>query len=112
MKKLFTCVLVILFAVGAGLTAASFAQDELTNYGYGKVVSVTGNSITISEAAYDEDLDEETYQETTYTVTEDADLENISSVGAFEGGEEVDIEYIEKDGKRQINYIYVYTSEE
>ncbi len=112
MKKVFVCVLAALFAMSTGMSGLSFGQEEEANYGYGEVVSVTGNSITISEVAYDEDTGETAYQETTYTITQDAELENISSIDVLETGKEVDIEYVEKDGKKEITYIYVYTGEE
>ena len=112
MRKIFACVLVTIFAISVGMAGVSFGQEEETSYGYGKVVSVTGNSITVSEVMYNEDSDEEIAQEVTYTVTQDAKLENVSAIDAIEAGKEVDIEYVEKDGKKEANYIYVYIEKE
>jgi hypothetical protein len=112
MKKLLACMLVILFGMSMGLSEMSFGQEEETDYSYGKVVSVKGNSITISEVIYDENADEETYQEVTYTITQDAKLENVSSIDTLEAGKEVDIEYVEKDGEKIAIYLYVYTGKE
>ena len=112
MKKLFTCILAILFVVSIGRSEISFGQEKETNYGYGKVASVLGESITISEVVYNEDTGEETYVEGTYTITQDTELENISSIDALEVGKEVDIEYVEKDGKKIVSSVYVYIYEE
>ena len=112
MKRLLACVLIMLFVAGMALGGTSFAQEEETISVYGRVVSVEGNTITISEVMYDEEMDEENYREATYTITENVELENIDWVEALEAGKEVDIEYTEKDGGKEISYIYVYTGEE
>ena len=77
-----------------------------------EVANVSGESITINEVTYNEETGEEAYEEVTYTIMQDAELENVLSIEALEEGKEVDIEYVEKDGKKVINYIYVYTGEE
>ena len=108
MKKMPVCMLVIVLVMSIWLSEISFGQEEETNYGYGKVANVSGSSITISEVIYDEDTDEEIYKEATYTIAPDAELENISSIDVLETGREIDIEYVEKDGKKTITYIYVW----
>ena len=88
MKKVFACMVVTIFAISTGMAGVSFGQEEETNYGYGRVVSVTGNSITVSEMMYDEDTGEEITQEVTYTITQDAELENVPSIDVLEAGKE------------------------
>lgn len=112
MKKLFTCILLVLFAMNVSSGERLFGEEEKSNYSYGKIVSVSGNSVTISEAIYNEDTDKETFEEIMYSVAPDAVLENTTSIDSLSPGQEVDIEYVEKEGKKTANYLYAYTVKE
>lgn len=92
------------------MAAAGSAEDE-KSFAYGVVVSTGDNTITIGEYTYDVDTEEEKTQEVTYQVVPNVELENVTVLKDIKTGGEVDIEYIEKDGKKEATYIYVYPAE-
>ena len=115
MKKALT----VLFAAtvllyGVMVPGAAFSQEneEEVMYSYGVVKTATGEQITIEEVTYDENTDEETVEEVVYYVSPAVELENVKAVTDIKEADEIDIEYIEKDGKKQASYIYVYAGGE
>ena len=90
---------------------ASFAADgtEGTEYAYGTVVSTdpSTNSLVIKEQNYDTD----TEANVTYYLSPDTAFENAKSLGEIAAGNDVDISYLMKDGKKTIKFISVYKPE-
>jgi len=138
MKKFFSVVAVATFVV-MSFSCAAFSQGEATQEGsktdasvsqvsvpaisapetledeksfsYGVVVSTGDNTVTIGEYTYDVDTEEEKTQEVTYQVSPNVELENVTALKDIKAGGEVDIEYVEKGGKKEATYIYVYPAE-
>jgi len=110
MRKFF-CV-VMLFAVLLATCflpiAVSEEQDSLSNYADGTVVSVTDETITISEYNFDLDLT----KDMVYEIAAEAELENADSLEDIKEGCEVSIEYVAKDGKNQIMSMFLYEEED
>ncbi|MFH1845997.1 MAG: hypothetical protein ABH869_00350 [Candidatus Omnitrophota bacterium] len=112
MKKLLKCMLVTSMISMLAFQGVSFSQEETAeedmNATYGTVVEVSGDSVIISEYNYETDE----LVNVTYHVAEDAEMENLESFAELEEGSDVDIEFVELDGKNVIKYIYVYVDEE
>ena len=85
-----------------------FAEENESLYTFGTVVGVTENSITIEEVTYDGENDVEIIEETVYELMDDTKVENVESIGEIQQGNEVDLEYVESDGKNKAVYIYAY----
>ena len=111
MKKILLAAICVL-AVCAMSCGAATAQEDETSYAFGEVVQVTKDSITVTEIYYDEDTEEEMVEQVQYSVSPDAELENIGKVSELKEGQEIDIEYLETGGRKEATYIYVYTEEE
>jgi len=107
MKKMFACVSVMFFVMSMVSGKMVFGQEE-AKHSCGTVASVSGDNITVSEFIYSETSGEEAYQDVIYTVSKDAELDNIPSLEVLKDGVEVDIEYVEKEGKKEASYIFVY----
>lgn len=115
MKKLFF-VLSLLLAFSFLLSqTVLFAQDEplaettpiepLTDsqFTYGTVIAVDAATIKISEY----DFETDTSEDVTYDVAPDVKCENVNSIKDVKEGDEVELEYVMKDGKRTAISIYV-----
>jgi len=105
-------VAIFVLALSAMVSGGAAAQEDQTSYAFGEVVQVTNDSITVTEMYYDEDTEEEVVEQVQYSVSPDAELENIGKVSELKEGQEIDIEYLEAGGKKEATYIYVYTEEE
>jgi hypothetical protein len=90
---------------------AALSQEE-GEFTYGFVKTKTADSITLEETTFDDATGEEKTVEWVYYVSPETEYENAGSIADIGEGEEIDIEYAEKDGKRMAKYIYVYTLEE
>lgn len=112
MKRALTCSLVIFLAVSMFMPAFSSAQEDETMYLYGTVSGVSDNTVTVTEIGYDEETGDEIYLENIYRISPETELENIESVTMLETGDEVEIEYVEKDGGKEIQYLFVYVADE
>ena len=95
--------------MGVGAVRLSFAEDapEVTapaeqpteaepDYAFGTVKNVSGDQLVINE--FDYDSGEE--KEVTYTVDSKTAYDNVASLKEVAVGDEVDIDYHEKDGKK------------
>ena len=115
MKKFFfTMSLVLGFSLVLSQTVL-FAQDEPavtaepaevlsdSQFTYGTVISVDAATIKISEY----DFETDTSEDVTYDVSPDVKCENVDSMKDVKGGDEVELEYVMKDGKRTAISIYV-----
>lgn len=113
MKRILCVLAAVIVLTVLAFQAPAFCQEEQkTSYGYGVVTSVGENTITVNEVFYDEETDSETAEDVFYEITPQVKLDNAASVKDIKPGSEIDIEYIETDGKKTIQYIYVYTGEE
>jgi hypothetical protein len=102
--------LALLVAVFVPLTAIA-QENEPIEYASGTVVDISGNAITIEEVNYDVEKDEETTETVIYHLSPDAEFDNIDSIDEIKKGNDIEIDYIEKSGKKNIIYIYVYSEE-
>ena len=99
-----TCVLIL------GLPCVPFAQEEEAEYSDGIVIKVNGLKSEIVIMEYDFDSGE--MAEVTYSVSPDAELENVNALKEITNGTEVNIQYIiGGDGKKIAKYITVYMPE-
>ncbi|MBU1084331.1 MAG: hypothetical protein ABIG55_05400 [Candidatus Omnitrophota bacterium] len=110
MIKKITCALLTLIIVAAGITPV-FAQGEGSNEVYGFVTEVTENSITVEVWDYDVETGEENTEVIMYETDPAIEIENAGTLMEIEEGQDVDVQYIEKDGKKVAQYVYVYTDE-
>lgn len=87
------------------LQAAPAAPEALTDsqFTYGTVVLSSPQTIKISEY----DFETDTSEDITYDVASDMKLENVKSISDIKEGDEVEIEYLMKAGKRTAISIYV-----
>lgn len=87
-------------AAGAGVSRAEDAApptaEQEPEYTFGTVKSVTGDQMVINE--YDYDTGEE--KEATYAVDPAVELHNVAKVSEIAVGDEVDIDYLVKGGKK------------
>lgn len=107
MKKylVFTTVLMLNFLI-CSVSGVSLAQEEETEYSWGTVSSVSSNQIVVSE--YDYETDENS--EVTYTLAPNTEFENVDSLKDIAVGDNVDIEYVVKNGKKVAKTITVEKS--
>ena len=85
----------------APAAAPAQADEDLTNYSYGTIVRASASEIVLSEydLATDGDI------EVTYKVDSKIEMENIKSLDEIKAGDNVDIDYVEKDGAKTAVYI-------
>ncbi len=76
--------------------APAGAAEEEPEYAFGTVKSASGDQLVINE--FDYDTGEE--KEMTYTVDAKTEFDNAASLKDVTAGDEVDIDYLVKDGKR------------
>lgn len=112
MRKLSVLFLAAFFVIGLFAAGFSFSQEEETLYSSGVITSIDGNAVIISEMVQEEASGQEVYEEFDYVIMPDAELDNIDSLNSLMEGQTIDFEYIEKDGKSQIEYIYLYSEGE
>ena len=112
MKRVLTLLSLMLFSAGMFAGVSVSAQEEDTMYLYGTVSQTSDDTITVTEIAYDEETGDEIYLEDTYSISPEAELENIESITMLEAGDEIEIEYVEKGGGNEIQYLFVYADEE
>lgn len=83
--------------VPAASEAAPLAvQEEEPEYAFGTAKSVEGDTLVINE--FDYDTGEE--KEATYWVNSKTEYDNVASLKEVAAGDEVDIDYLVKDGKK------------
>jgi hypothetical protein len=84
-----------------------FSQDEEISYVYGEVISVSDETIVIEEVLYDEETGEELAERIEIDIIPDVELENINSVSKLKPGDIVEVTYMESEGRKQADYIYL-----
>ena len=110
MKRPIVVLLTILAFLAGFSQTASFSQEE-TSYSYGEVSSVSGDTIVIEEVSFDPESGEGITETIEFDIAPDVELDGIESVMDIEPGDEVEIEYIEQEGKKKALYIYYIITE-
>ncbi len=106
-KYLGIAIVLMLGFLMCSMPGISLAQEEEeTEYSWGAVSSVSSNQVVITE--YDYDSDEGL--EVTYTVDPNAELKNVDSLKDIAVGDNVDIEYVVRNGKKVAKIITVEKS--
>jgi cytoskeletal protein RodZ len=80
------------------LTPARAQENDEDKFSFGKVVSVAADSVTVKEYDFAKDAD----VEMSYTLTPETELGNINAVADLKVGDDIVIDYVEKDGKRKV----------
>ncbi|MBF0569656.1 MAG: hypothetical protein HQL18_02640 [Candidatus Omnitrophica bacterium] len=97
MKKFLIAVLAVLgFSCLVSLTPVRAQENVEDKFSFGKVVSVADQQITVKEYDFTKDAD----VETTYSLTPETELGNINAVKDLAVGDDIVLDYAEKDGKR------------
>ncbi len=71
-------------------------EEDDINYSYGAVKSVAADHLVLTEYDYEKDAD----VDVTYSVDSNVELENVSAMAEIKAGDSVEIDYVEKDGKK------------
>jgi len=87
---------VILLAAPICLAQETDSLDDMLEFTFGTLVRVSNDQITILE--YNFDQEKETEQ--SYGVSSTTEFVNIENLAALKIGEEIEIEFKEKDGKK------------
>jgi len=77
--------------------------EEEPDYTFGTVKSVTADQIVILEFDYDSEKE----VEAAYGIDPKAELGDVASVSEIQPGDEVDIDYVARDGKKTAVGIFV-----
>lgn len=101
-RSLFSVVLPLLF-----LTQVSFAQEEEL-YSYGTVVTASPTELTIEK--YDIETDAETNE--SFVLDANTKFENNTTVANIKAGDQVDIYYVEKEGKKVATDVITFSQED
>ena len=80
----------------AAAPQAGQPAGEEPEYAFGTVKNVSGDQLAINE--FDYDTGEE--KEVTYAVDSKTQFDNVASLKEVAVGDEVDVDYLEKDGKK------------
>lgn len=96
-------VLALGLLIGSFPGGALAQEEEVTEYSWGTVSSVSPGQIVVTE--YDYASDEEV--DVTYSVAPDVELKNVDSIENIAVGTSVDIDYVIKDEKRVAKTIAV-----
>ena len=87
--------------VAEELPVPAVPAEDLTNYSYGTVVRASAQEIVLSE--YDLATDGDV--EVTYKIDPNVEMENIKAIEEVQPGDNVDLDYVEKDGVKTAVYI-------
>ncbi|MBF0618937.1 MAG: hypothetical protein HQL19_02090 [Candidatus Omnitrophica bacterium] len=98
MKKYLMGVVVVLALACSFKLAVAQDNAEEDKFSFGKIVSVAADQITVKEYDFTKDAD----VETSYAVTAETELGNINAVKDLVAGDDIVIDYVEKDGKRVV----------
>jgi hypothetical protein len=111
MKRSFIALLAILAFLAVSPRAVLFSQEEITNYSYGEVVSISGDTIVIEEISFDEETGEETTETIEFDIAPNIELEGLETLTDIGPGAELEIEYVEQEGKKVAIYVYYVLTE-
>lgn len=93
MKKVLGMMFVICFMIICSFLTAQ--EQNITEYAFGTVNSISPNQVIISEYDYDNEVEKNGI----YVITAETEYENASSHKDISEGDDLEIEYILKDGK-------------
>lgn len=79
------------------------AQEEEEDYSWGIVSSVTSSQIIVKEYDYDQDKD----LEVSYAMSPNVKFEGVASLKDIKPNDDIEIDYVVKDGKRLARVITV-----
>ena len=82
----------------AAAPAAAVPATEEDKFSFGKVVSIADGVVTVKEYDFTKDAD----VEVAYTVTAETEFGNINAVADLKAGDDIVIDYLEKEGKRVV----------
>ena len=106
-KYLGIAIVLMLGFLMCSMPGISLAQEEEEmEYSWGAVSSVSSNQIVITEYDYDS----EEGADVTYAVDPNAELKNVDSLKDIAVGDNVDIEYVVRNGKKVAKIITVEKS--
>lgn len=80
-----------------------FAQEEDAEYSSGTAKSVSSDQIVVMEYDYDKDED----VEVSYVVDPKAELKGVASLEDIKVGDDIEVNYVTKDGKKVARVIAV-----
>ncbi|MEI6437829.1 MAG: hypothetical protein WCO69_03650 [Candidatus Omnitrophota bacterium] len=83
-------------AVAPAAPAAVTTEED--KFSFGKVISVADGVVTVKEYDFAKDVD----VETSYSVTAETELGNINAVADLKAGDDIVIDYLDKEGKRVV----------
>ena len=96
----------VLIGVFCLAISLAHAQEE-PEYAYGVVTSASGDQIVISEYDYETDMD----VDISFTVTEDTIIDGVGSISDISAGDNAEIDYVVKDGKKIAQMVFIEKSE-
>ena len=106
-KKMGKCLAVLaLFGLASLVCPASgvvFAQEEDAEYSWGTAKSVSSDQIVVMEYDYDKDED----VEVSYVVDPKVELKGVDSLDDIKVGDDIEVNYVTKDGKKVARVIAV-----
>ena len=113
MKLVFTVLMIAVIALGISSQGAFGYEDNESGTGYGNVVEVSKDSITLKEAVYDngekrDPLAEDTFRNVTYQVGPETAFENVDSLREITKGQPIEIQYLDSEGVKRAQYITLY----
>jgi len=85
------------YAQAAAPAPAVVAVEE-DKFSFGKVIAVADTQITVKEYDFTKDAD----VETAYSITKETELGNINAIADLKAGDDIVIDYVEKEGKRVV----------
>jgi hypothetical protein len=97
-KTLFAALVILGLSCILNLTPARAQENDEDKFSFGKVVSVTADGVTVKEYDFAKDAD----VEMSYTLTPETELGNINAIADLKTGDDIVIDYVEKDGKRKV----------
>ena len=77
--------------------SSASSQDE-DKFAFGKVVGVFNDQVKIKEYDFNKDAD----VEATYTLIPETEFGNVNSAKDLKAGDDIVVDYVEQDGKREI----------
>ena len=109
--KIIRVITLVLIAAVFFAPTGTLAQEERVKEAYGFVSAIADNTMTIEVWRYDTSAEEDSTEEVVYIVSPEVEIENAESFSEIKEGRDVDVQYVEKDGQKVINHIYVYTDD-
>jgi len=101
MKKLLLIFFLGLLILPIINITVSIAQDanieelgDIEEFAYGQVLSISSSNVVVKEFDYDKEIE----IEVSYKINSDTEFENVGSYNEIVVGDDVEIDYIQKEG--------------